>query len=88
MTDLLAEWLASEIRPGTVEGQHTLCEIDAVPRGESAAREVTGERMIVLILPTRSWIATLWEEPERTMELPTLMLRDAITRWLSRGATD
>ncbi len=87
MTDLLAEWLASEIRPGTVEGQHTLDEIDAVMRGESAAREVTGERMMLLILPTRCWIATLWEEPERTMELPTLMLRDAITRWLARGET-
>jgi hypothetical protein len=87
MTDLLAEWLAREIRPGTFEGQHTLDEIDAVMRGESAAREVTGERMILLILPTRSWIATLWEEPERTMELPTLMLRDAIETWLSRGET-
>ncbi len=88
MSDLLAEWLASEIRPGTVEGQYTLDEIEAVIRGDSAAREVTGERMILLILPTRSWIATLWEEPERTMELPTLMLRDGLRKWLSRGKKD
>ncbi len=88
MSDLLAEWLASEIRPGTVEGQYTLDEIEAVIRGDSAAREVTGERMILLILPTLSWIATLWEEPERTMELPTLMLRDAVRKWLSRGKND
>jgi hypothetical protein len=84
MSDLLAEWLASEVRPHSENGRELLAEIDAVLSGELQAREITGDRMMLLILPSTTWIATLWEEPERNMELPTRMLRDALAKWIVR----